>query len=169
MWTQVKQYVNSQRRDIFRYSYLAFSVLVSNFADAGLITATEMGSFNEKCLQLLCAYVSITCASLCLVSGRKRLAVSGRRHCVLRRQCWDTNQNIKKFGVLSNRKLSLTFRALVLRQKERATRATVDFTFHIGSTPSFLYFDLCRGGCFYKCFVLYWNMWHNLNIETILH
>ena len=72
-----------------------------------------------------------------------------RRHCVLRRQCRDTNQNIKRSVYCRYRKRSLTFRALALRQKQRATLEMLDFTFHIGSPPTFLYFDLCRDDCLY--------------------
>ena len=51
------------------------------------------------------------------------------------------NRNIKRFVPMYFRygQQSLTFRALALRQRE--TLETLDFTIHIGSTLSFLYFD----------------------------
>ena len=61
------------------------SVLVSNFADAGLIFSTEWGALTKNVYNCF-APISIICASFCRVYRRRRLAVSGCRR-VLRRQC----------------------------------------------------------------------------------
>ena len=47
--------------------------------------------------------------------------------------------------------ISLTFRALALRQRETNAEGpmleTLDYTIRIGSTPTFLYFDLYLSVC----------------------
>ena len=70
---------------------------------------------------------------------------------VLRRQSRDTNRNIKRLVYCQYGWYSLTFRALALvvwfffslsLSDEESTLETLDYTIRIGSTPTFLYFDL---------------------------
>ena len=73
----------------------------------------------------------------------------GIKRSVLRRQSRDTNRNIKRSVYCQYGEYSLTFRALtpssernLFLSDEGPMLETLDHTIRIGSTPTFLYFDL---------------------------